>query len=70
MTFSLTRGRPQRSAAGRFAVPLILPILALILSLFTGLSGVLRRQLETAADFKDALRTAMRISCTATKSLA
>ena len=49
MTFSLTRGRPQRSAAGRFAVPLILPILALILSLFTGLSGVLRRQLETAA---------------------
>ena len=36
MTFSLTRGRPQKSAAGRFAVPLILPILALILSLFTG----------------------------------
>lgn len=49
MTFSLSRGRSRRSAGGRFAAPLILPILALILSLFTGLSGVVRRQLETAA---------------------
>ena len=49
MTFSLVRGRSQKSAGGRIAAPLILPILALILALLTGLSGALRRQLETAA---------------------
>ena len=49
MTFSLKTRRKRKKRARRIAAPLVLPILALTVALLSGLSGVLRRQLETAA---------------------
>lgn len=48
MTFSIKR-RPKRTGVRKISLPLFLPVLALVVSLLTGLSGAVRRQLETAA---------------------
>ena len=49
MTFSVKRKRTRPRAGRRFTRSLLLPILALTVSLLSGLSGAVRRQLETAA---------------------
>lgn len=49
MTFSFGARRARRIKRHRFAVPFLLPAFALILALFSGLSGILHRQLEIAS---------------------
>ena len=49
MTFSIKRRRAKRAGGHKTAIHLFLPILALTLSLLTGLSGAVRRQLEIVA---------------------
>ena len=49
MTFSVSRRRVGKKSGRRFASPVFLPLIALILALLTGFSGVLHRQLETVA---------------------
>ena len=49
MTFTLGRRREKSRGGRRLSAPLLLPLLALALALASGFSGVLRRQLETAA---------------------
>ena len=49
MTFSIKRRRQKQARGKKTALPLFLPLLALTVSLLTGLSGAVRRQLETVA---------------------
>ena len=49
MTFSVSRRHVGKKNGGRFVSFTFLPLIALILALLTGFSGVLHRQLETVA---------------------